>query len=494
MNPDSLRRLLAFDSLLWVAPLVLALMLAAAMSFSSAFNAHPDEIHHARAADYYRTNWLPPKFGDPAAVPSYSKYGVSYLHDREIVYLLAGKWSNVVAPLVGDINLAYRLFNLTLLAAIALAFALKPEARPLIVPLLLSAQIWYVFSYFNGDAFALAAALYTAYQISARGSLFNAAHEENGRRWLTGVLALGIGFALMLLAKRNYYLLIAFFIAYVALREIGMRAALAIACATLLGIGWYFSAPADTPVWLFACAALAAGAVLMLDLVPRLSDPSFRRRMGSFIAAGAFGLLLLLPRVAFDKLVVEDGANELSNPVATAERFASSQFKPSRITANTAFWGLRLRERGATYLALLFDAPHWLWLTFQSTVGVYGYMGIFAGAQFYVVIAMVYLAFFASLIHGTGPPGGAHARHARHALAIAGMYAALALLLSSLFSWVFDYQAQGRYLFPAFVMLGVALTEGRQRQQAASGAAAALAFLLAAYSFYDLGLALIRKA
>lgn len=492
MNLVSLRRLFAFDSLLWVAPLIIATTLAASMAFTSAFNAHPDEIDHARAADYYRTNWLPPKFGDPAAVPSYSKYGYSYLHERDFVYLLAGKWSAIVAPLVGDINLAYRLFNLTLLAAIAFTFVRKPEARPLIVPLALSAQIWYVFSYFNGDAFALAVALFTAFQITARASAFNSALDANTRsRWLKGVIALGIGFGLLLLAKRNYYVFIAFLLAYVALREVGLRASLAIAFGTLLGVGWYYRAPADVPAWLYACTALAAGALVILDIQPRLSDAAFRRRMGTFIAAGAVGLALFLPRVAFDRLVVDNPANELSNAVTTAEVFATDGFKPSQIAANNAFWGLHLRERKIPYLTLLFAAPHWLWLTFQSSVGVYGYMNIFGAAEYYVVTAMVYLAFLALLGLGARRSGDANARYS---LVIAGVYTALAVLVSSLHSWIFDFQAQGRYLFPAFVMFGMAVADTRERQPAAAYAAAALAFVLAAYSFYDVGLALLRRA
>jgi hypothetical protein len=492
MNLVSLRRFLVFDSLILVAPLVFALALAGSMARNSAFNAHPDEIEHAGAADYYRTNWLPPKFGDPAAVSSYSKYGVSYLHDREVVYLLAGKWSTIVAPLVGNINLAYRLFNVTLLAAIVFAFLRNPEARPLIVPLAFSAQVWYVFSYFNGDAFALAVALFTAFQITARGSAFNAALDAKTRvRWLKGVIALGIGFGLLLLAKRNYYLFIAFLAAYVALREVGLRASLAVVFGTLLGVGWYYRAPADVPTWLYAIGALGAGVFVVLDIRPRLSDAVFRRRMGAFMAAAAVGLALFMPRVAFDKFVVDNPTNELSNAAATAEVFATDGFRPSQIAANNAFWGLHLRDRKVPYFTLLFAAPHWLWTTFQSSVGVYGYMNIYCAAEYYVVTAMVYLAFLASLGYGATRSGDAKARYS---LVIAGVYAALTVLVSSLHSWTSDYQAQGRYLFPAFVMFGMVVADTRERQPVAAYAAAALAFVLAAYSFYGVGLALIPKA
>lgn len=488
MNPVSLRRLLAFDSLLWVAPLVVATALAAAMAFTSAFNAHPDEIHHARAADYYRTNWFPPQPGDPAAAASYSKYGVSYLHERECVYLLAGKWSAIVAPLIGDSDLAYRLFNLTLLATIAFAFVRRPEARPLILPLALSAQVWYVFAYFNGDAFALAAALFSAFQISARGSAFNAAlHADTRTGWLKGVVALGFGLGLLLLAKRNYYVFIAFLLAYALLREVGLRASLAIALGTLLGVGWYYRAPAAAPPWLYACTALLTGALLSLDIRPRLSDAAFRRRMGTYIAAAAFALALFLPRVAFDMFVLDNRANGLPDAVTAAEAIATDGFKPSQIAADNAFWGLHLRERGTPYLTMLFAPRHWLWLTFQSSVGVYGYMQIFGTDEYYVATAAVYLAFLAILGHWAWRSRRAEARHS---LIIACVFAALAVLVSSLHSWTSDFQAQGRYLFPAFAMFGVVLADARGQEPAAANATAALAFVLAAYSFSDVGLAL----
>ena len=164
-----------FRRAIWLAPLIAAWILAAIMTQVSAFNAHPDEIYHARAAGYYREHWLPPKFGDADAVPSYSLYGMSYLHDREVVYLFAGEFMKVVGPLVRDSDKGYRLFNLTLFGLLIVWFVHATKGRPLLIPLLLSAQVWYVFSYFNGDAFALAVGFFCAYQAAAPESAFNAA-------------------------------------------------------------------------------------------------------------------------------------------------------------------------------------------------------------------------------------------------------------------------------------------------------------------------------
>ena len=189
--------------------------------------------------------------------------------------------------------------------------------------------------------------------------------------------------------------------------------------------------------------------------------------------------------------MVHDPANALYNSITTAEIYASDRFKPSQIAANKGFWGLQMRERGVPYLTFLLAAPHWLWMTFQSSVGVYGYMGIFSISEYYVAMALIYLAFFASLAQAARQSGSASARST---LALATIYTALTVLVSSLFSWSVDYQAQGRYLFPAFVIFGVVLAGLRERHPTASGIAAASAFIFTAYAYCNVGLASMLKA
>lgn len=488
----SLRRWLAFDSTAWVVPLIIATMLAASMAWISAFNVHPDEKDHARAADYYRSHWLPPKFDDPDAAPSYSRYGFSYLNERDVVYLIAGKWSLVVAPLAGDIDFSYRLFNLTLFAAIVFAFLRKVDARHLLIPLALSAQIWYVFSYFNADAFVLAAALFTGYQITARESLFNVALASKTRlRWFGGVLLLGAGFGLLLLSKRNYYIFLAFLAAYVALRDIGPRAAFGVTLGTLIGIGWYFRVPAGASSWLYGGVALCAAALIIFDIRRHLSTVAFRRRIGTFIAAGAVGMAIFLPRVAYDKLVIENPANKVSSAQAAVEIYAADGFKPSQSANVDAYSALHIRESGMSYLTMLFgEERRWLGRSYISLVGVYGYFAISSSRYFYAAVAFAYLMIAVFLGYGAWRSPEVYARHS---LALAVAFAVLAVLMSSLHSWTADFQPQGRYLFPAFAMLGVAMKDNRARMPTAVMAAAALAFVLAVYSFCGTGLALIEK-
>ncbi|MFP5239568.1 MAG: hypothetical protein ACLGQW_07055, partial [Acidobacteriota bacterium] len=109
MRPNPLTRLL------WLAAMCATMTVVCAMSFVSAFNAHPDEKDHVGAGRYYMDYWDPPKVGDERARGAYSNYGVSYLNQLDAVYFFAGKFARVVAPLAGKDYLALRLFNVCLL-------------------------------------------------------------------------------------------------------------------------------------------------------------------------------------------------------------------------------------------------------------------------------------------------------------------------------------------------------------------------------------------
>src|SRR5262249_16704993 len=159
---------------------------------------------HRAAARYYIDHWLPPKAGDPATLDTYSNYGLSYLNETDFPYLFAGKFAALLAPVVSN-DLAFRLFDVVLLAILPPFCRMGPAAFLIFSPLLLSPQIWYIFSYFNGDAFALFLAVLIAYQVAAPGSQFNANLDSPGlRRNISGAVVLGLLIGLLALSKKNY--------------------------------------------------------------------------------------------------------------------------------------------------------------------------------------------------------------------------------------------------------------------------------------------------
>jgi hypothetical protein len=281
--------------------------------------------------------------------------------------------------------------------------------------------------------------------------------------------------------------------AYVVLKEIGFRAGLGVALATVVGLAWYFHVPAHFPKWLYIGAILGIAAMVLGDAVPRLSDAAFRRRAALYIGAGAIGLTLFLPRVVYERLVVENPANPISNARAAAEIYAEGPWKPSRITERSAAPGFHLRERGVSYSDVLFSnqkGRKFLWTSFRSAVGVFGWMAFSRGDRFYVVVGAGYLILLLTLIYWASR---AHERSAQEAIALACVFALLTVLMSSLHSWNWDFQPQGRYLFPMFVMAGVVISRMPERQPAVAPVVTGLLFVLSAYAFYDLGLRWIAK-
>jgi hypothetical protein len=232
--------------------LLIAVALAFAMATVSAINqvptrwaGPPDEYLHRAAAHYYLDHWLPPKVGDPATVDSYSReYGLSYVNDTDFVYLFAGKFAALIASVVPNHDLGFRLFNVLLLAIVAALCGMRPAAFLIFSPLLLSPQIWYIFSYFNGDAFALFLAVLIAYQIAEPGSLFNRQLDSPGTlRNFSGAIALGLLVGLLALSKRNYFTFLAFIPAAAFLLRLGRLSALLVAAFAIVAAGaflkWY---------------------------------------------------------------------------------------------------------------------------------------------------------------------------------------------------------------------------------------------------------------
>jgi len=202
-----------------------ALGLILSMAFISGLDVHPDEIGHANSAGYYSDSWLPPSVDDPKILKTISGFGVSYLFRLEMVYLLSGKVSLLLSGFVNDNYLRLRLFNVLLFLVLVLIVARKIRSVPLLVlAIVLSPQIWYVFSYFNGDGLAFFIALLIALQIIYPDSLTCRYLNSTTLwgKWSGGVL-FGILVGSLLLSKMNYYLYIAFILFMIAWNFISER-------------------------------------------------------------------------------------------------------------------------------------------------------------------------------------------------------------------------------------------------------------------------------
>ncbi len=196
--------------------LVFVLALVFVMASISKPNRHPDEFVHIYAGEYYYDHNIPPAIGDPDISHTYSNYGVSRLHSGEIVYLFAGKFGKILENFHLSSYFSLRMFNVFLLLSLILLSISRYDFRVLLIPLLVSPQIWYVFSYFNSDAFALFVVILSGYQLSSDESMLNKALCSSKINWksILVFVVCGVLLSLLLLLKKNFYFYYVFIFFY----------------------------------------------------------------------------------------------------------------------------------------------------------------------------------------------------------------------------------------------------------------------------------------
>jgi hypothetical protein len=491
--------------LLVSAALLVAAVLALVMACTEAINDRPemwrgppDEYGHRAVARYYVDHWLPPRVGDPATLDSYSRdYGYSYINDPDPAYPLAGKVAVLVSPLVANHDLAFRLFNVTLLALLALLCALRPAAWPIFAPLLVTPQAWYIFSYFNGDALPLFLTFVLAYEVAYPQSAFNRSLDDPG--WLRGIgaaLLMGVIVGLLLLSKKNYLAFAAFLPAALALQRLGVVAGVLLGVAAIgaagLQLKWFTLAAQDA----YIAAAGLAFAALVAAFAPRRQRTSRARVVAKLAILAAIGVALFAGRAALDTAINGSVAQKLQAQSKLQEQIARPEYKPSQVYQGTnpqaTYYGLGLRARG-TPLRDIFG-PFWSWhtKTFTTFTGSYGWLTFNSPKPYAILLVLCYVALMGSYAWGVARSRSAVVI-ASFALAVA--FTALTIAVAVFHSWNDDFQAQGRYLFPALGMLGVGLMHARATLPTAPLAASVGGcFLLSVYSFVFVGLAEVQRA
>lgn len=422
-----------------LAAVILALILT--MAVISAVNAHPDESVHISAAMYYEDHILPPRVGDPAIANTYSIYGVSRLHSGEIYYPLAGTFLRLLDPLRMDTHLTLRLFNVLLFLGLILYALRKQDFRFFLLPLLVSPQIWYIFSYVNSDSLALFTSLLAAYQLAAEDSAFNALLRDGPKKHrLAMVLILGLFLGILLMQKKNFYFSYLFLFSYFLWRL-------------------------------------------------RVTRQNLKKaQVFQLLAMVLLGVSLLLAVRGGDAWVNDFRKKELL--LDAREQFADYTYKPSTPVEKKHAY-LQMRDKGST-LVTLFTQDHWGEKTFHSSFGSYGYTQYSGSFGFYykarVAILLLLLVLAAALLRKGGGTG----------VSLLGIFTAHALLLVGAMlykSWTVDFQPQGRYLIPLLPMFAVVCHHCRSIVDKAFFYSLILAlFSLSVHSFIFVGLFEIGKA
>ena len=408
----------------------LALILIVAMSVQSRFDSHPDEIWHANAGQYYTGNWLPPKVCQRDTLESYSRYGMSYLNAPDVVYFFSGKFNAIIGHFgVGEANsfLPFRYFNIALFLVLTM-LSLRAKASLLFLPLLLTPQVWYIFSYFNGDALPLFLCFLIAYQVLAEGSRFNAFIRDPRGHWEGGLL-LGVFVGLLCVSKLNYVTFLVFLSLYFVFEMVFYE----------------------------------------------------RNRNRSYLKCVLFVVVVAGAIFSFAQGVelIAHGFNKRAQVLECAEQTAKEGFRPSDHAAGKGFAWSYLRSKGVKY-GDLFSKARWGELSFRSFAGLYGYMSIVGPSAYYRMMKVLYLLLLLLLLY-SGFRNRDPSEMCLTGLVI--LMSGLTVLASSYHSWVSDFQAQGRYLFPVLPMYSFVLY--KLIDVLPKSALAGLAFFLFAGSVYS---------
>ncbi len=422
--------------------LAMVLTLVVVMANISAFGAHPDEQVHVRAGDYFQHHLLPPPVGAEEARSTYSVYGVSRLHSGEIAYLFLGRFAHAFHALAASSFMLQRAFNIVLWSILLLLALAYKDFRVLMVPALLSPQVWYVFSYANSESFAFFVMMLAAYQVasphSAWNRLLDAGPGTVRPRWYA-FFWLGLLLGLLLLVKKNFY----FF---------------------LLFTGLYF-------FW-----RLCFGHT-------RLN----RHNLRPIVVVVLTGLALFAGVRGTDEYL--NGFEKDERLLQARYQFAAEMWNPATPLEKRHIY-LQMRERG-TSLKRLFFVDQWGRKSFQSAVGMYGFTSVGASSTYYSLMKYMGILLLLAVSVTVFLRGGLEGS----SLWILTLAVAAGLVGMALYhAWTIDFQPQGRYFLPIIGMVAIFFLHARHYLLRSLVPLVCVAlFLLSLYSFVAVGLVGIPK-
>ena len=337
-------------------------------------------------------------------------------------------------------NIKSRLFNAFLFFILTVLCIKTPAFRVVCLPLLVSPQVWYVFSYFNSEAFAIFSCFIIAYLVVSSNGLSTSFSSTDNRASNTLFLCgCGLALAMLYMVKKNFY-------------AFGLFVAL-----YMLHYIWF------NGLWRQPAYLKRLGVVLLTATV---------------IVGGRYGLDLYL-----------NGIQRAQKTDACEQRMAHSAFKAS--TEKTLQYpGLNLKSKGVS-IKELFSQHYWGEKSFRSAFGVYGYLSIPAPSAYYDFVRIVGIVALITLLAMVLLRSGWQGNTMLLIFVVCSM---LLIGMSILHAWTKDFQAQGRYLFPLVPMWGLFLFAiQRFINRFLLNCFLLMLFVLSIYSFTAFGLTYIPR-
>lgn len=454
---------------------------------------HPDEHAHLWCYQFYLDHLWPLAVDDPALVRSISIYGFSYLFELDVVYFLAARTKGAFSGWFASDVMAARSFNLTLLLGLTCLALLKRRWTLGLSVLLLSPQIWYLFSYFNADALPLTLAMIAACIVADEKSGLNRFLDGNGK-FGAGALVFTLALGLLLISKRTFLPVIPVLGLWLAVLHLDMRLRIALmvmAGLLALGTATHLKSLPDWPGSISSMLTVSLGMALLgigMLLLARDAwcNPALRPKMVRLVTIFGLGVVIATPWVLGDIAVNGTPSQKMAAMAQVAEMRAHDGFKPSQLAGEDAYHGRAMAQREVTLSEIAFAPNYWLQMSQRTAFGVYGYVSVYPPIWILHSLLALTLAMIAlvlgSLVH----------QHRRMSTPLLAIFFGGCILIgtsSLLHSWVTDFQPQGRYLFSILPMLTLAIgTAGKSIPRRLFVTFIACAFLLGCVSFVGFGM------
>lgn len=415
-------------------PIIIFLYILYMANFSW-YDAHPDEQAHIASVNYYTEYTDPPKVGDSRTTLTYQyPWGISRLDNLGISYLFFGKFKALLSEISNNSTFNARAFNCLLFGLLTLFCLRNRKFAFYCLPLFCIPQVWYLFSYTNRGGFALFIAIFIGWQLVNKKSKFNQYLEPEQKILNPLALPSGILVGLLMIEQTNYLSFILF--------------------------------------------------ALTLVIYQFLQIKKHRRQ---FIKKIAFiiGITIMIVGIRYGYDVSINGFNKLEQQIALAEKIAAPEFKPSIAGTDKSYEGLRLFEKGTQANELFNKKWDWHGLTFKSFTGLYGgIQRVFSAEWYYDSVITLYFFILSVLLFDLFK----HPKKSKTYLFIITLaFTTLSIIMGFLFSWLYDYQPQGRYIFPLIPILMVyfqlAAKQWSQNTRRYLRAFALLLMLLSSYTF-----------
>ncbi len=417
---------------LFLGSILAAVLLCAYTGLRSPFWLNPDEYEVKAAVGYYFTGLMPPDIRSDAIAGSFSVYGTSRHFEWNLFYLYAGKLGRYFT----DPALQIRLLGLLLFALMAGIIIRNMRRNPAyLFLLLLTPQVWYLFSYATSDGLDFFVSFLAVYELIEEESMLNRLlREPYARRHLLYYALLSLLYVHLMWAKISFYPMLVFLFLILLIR--------------------------------------------LLCLEKKERKEVFYKYL--ILLGLALGLFLI-------RYLVTDypyyGLHKADVMAQVTELRAEYAYKPSTPVMEQA-GSLHLKGKGVALTELLtrYDFHKNLFRTFAGFFGTYTF-----GERdwYYLVMGILYgvlLGYTAFRLIRSGD------KKRIFELAAAGGCGLLQYGLVVYRSWTMDFQPQGRYLFPIlfFAVYLISRVPGFQKDRLLRGILLGTC-LLSLYAFLHVG-------